>query len=69
LSQDLFSFEPYGLMVRRNDADFRLVAYRAIAQIYRTGQFQSLFEKWFAAVGIKPSPVLVAMYKLQAIPE
>ncbi len=69
LSQDLFSFEPYGLMVRRNDADFRLVANRAIAQIYRTGQFQSLFEKWFAAVGIKPSPVLVAMYKLQAIPE
>lgn len=69
LSQDLFSFEPYGLMVRRNDADFRLVANRVIAKLYRTGQFQALFEKWFAAVGIEPSPVLIAMYKLQAMPE
>lgn len=69
LSQDLYSFEPYGLMLRRNDADFRLVANRALAELYRTGQFQALFGKWFARVGIEPSPILVAMYSLQAIPE
>lgn len=69
LSQDLYSFEPYGLMMRRNDADFRLVVNRALAKIYRTGQFQPLFGKWFARVGIEPSPVLIAMYSLQAIPE
>ena len=69
ISKDLYSFEPYGLMTRRNDASFRLVANRALARLYRTGQFQSLFGKWFASVGIEPSPVLVAMYSLQAIPE
>jgi len=68
LSQDLFSFEPYGLMVRRNDAAFRLVANRAIAGLYRSGQVQAYFGKWFARVGIEPSPVLIAMYQLQAIP-
>jgi len=69
LSKDLYSFEPYGLMMRRNDADFRLIVNSALAKIYRTGQFQSLFGKWFTRVGIEPSPVLIAMYKLQAIPE
>jgi len=69
LSQDLYSFEPYGLMLRRNDADFRLVANRSLAQIYRTGQYRQLFERWFGTVGLKPSPVLAAMYRMEALPE
>ena len=69
LAEGLFSFEPYGLMTRRNDADFRLVVNRALARLYRSGEFQGLFGKWFARVGIEPSPVLIAMYSLQAIPE
>jgi ABC-type amino acid transport substrate-binding protein len=69
LSHDLFSYEPYAFMVRRNDADFRLVADRAIAQIYRSGQIEQLYQRWFGQVGVKPSPVLGAMYVLQALPE
>jgi ABC-type amino acid transport substrate-binding protein len=69
LSEDLFSFEPYGLGVRRDDAAFRLIANRSLAQIYRSGQFKALFNKWFGKVGLRPSPVLVAMYQLQALPE
>lgn len=69
LAQDLYSFEPYGLMLRRNDADFRLVANRSLAQIYRTGQYQQLYERWFGSVGLKPSPVLAAMYRMEALPE
>lgn len=69
LSEDLFSFEPYAFMVRRDDPDFRLMANRSLAQIYRSGQFQPLFNKWFGSVGVRPSPVLAAMYKLQALPE
>ena len=64
-----YSFEPYGLMLRRNDADFRLVANRSIAQIYRTGQYRQLFQRWFGQVGLKPSPVLAAMYQMEALPE
>ena len=69
LAHDLFSFEPYAFMVRRNDADFRLVANRALAQIYRSGQIEQLYQRWFGQVGVKPSPVLGAMYVLQALPE
>ena len=69
LGRDLFSFEPYGLVVRRNDADFRLVANRAIAQLYRSGQIEDLFNRWFGQVGLQPTPVLRAMYLLEALPE
>ena len=69
LSEDIFSFEPYGLSLRRNDADFRLLANRSLSQIYRTGQFKTLFNKWFGRVGLRPSPILAAMYQLQALPE
>ena len=50
LARDLFSFEPYAFMVRRNDADFRLVADRALAQIYRSGQIEQLYQGQEAAV-------------------
>jgi ABC-type amino acid transport substrate-binding protein len=69
LSRDLFSFEPYALVVRRNDADFRLVADRALAQLYRSGQIEQIYNRWFGQVGVRPSPVLSAMYILQALPE
>jgi glutamate/aspartate transport system substrate-binding protein len=69
LSQELFSFEPYALVVRRNDADFRLVADRALAQLYRSGQIEQMYGKWFGQAGLRPPPVLSAMYILQALPE
>ena len=34
-ADELFSFEPYAMMVQRNDADFRLVTNREIAQLYQ----------------------------------
>ncbi len=69
LARELFSYEPYAFVVRRNDADFRLVANRALAQVYRTGQIEQLYGRWFGQAGIKPSPVLTAMYGLQSLPE
>ena len=69
LSRELFSYEPYAFVVRRDDSDFRLVANRALAQIYRTGQIEQLYSRWFGQAGIKPSPVLTAMYALQSLPE
>ena len=68
LTRDLFSYEPYGFMVRRNDADFRLVADRALAKIYRDG-IERLYMLWFGTAGIRPSGVLTAVYTLGALPE
>jgi len=69
LVSETFSYEPYGLVVRRNDADFRLVANKALVQIYRSGQHIQIFNKWIGRIGIKPPPILVAMYQLNTLPE
>jgi glutamate/aspartate transport system substrate-binding protein len=66
---ELFSFEPYAMMVRRNDADFRLVVNRAIVQLFRTGEHAQLFQTWIGSFGIKPAPLLLAMYQVQTLTE
>jgi ABC-type amino acid transport substrate-binding protein len=66
---ELFSYEPYALMVRRDDADFRLVVNRAIAQMFRSGQFAQVYQTWIGNAGVQPSPMLVAMYQIQSLAE
>ena len=69
LSEELFSYEPYGMMLRRNDADFRLVANGALVQLYSSGQHIPIYNKWIGRIGVQPPPVLVAMYQLNTLPE
>lgn len=64
----IFSYEPYGFMVRRNDAAFRLAVNRALAEIYRSGGIMPIYERWFAGFG-KPSPAILSMYLLNGLPE
>jgi ABC-type amino acid transport substrate-binding protein len=64
----LFSYEPYGFMVRRNDGAFRLAVNRALAGIYRSGEIHSIYERWFGAFG-KPTQAIQAMYLLNGLPE
>jgi ABC-type amino acid transport substrate-binding protein len=68
LANVLFSYEPYGLMVRRNDGAFRLAVNRALAELYRSGGFVPIYERWFGAFG-KPTPAIQAMYMLNGLPE
>lgn len=69
LVNETFSFEPYALVVRRNDADFRLVANRALAQLFRSNQHIPIYDKWIGRIGIVPPTMLIAMYQLGALPE
>lgn len=62
-----FSYEPYGLMFRRGQADFRAGVTRALAQVYRSPQLPDLFARWFAAIGGKPSPLLETMFILNGL--
>jgi glutamate/aspartate transport system substrate-binding protein len=68
LSPQLFSYEPYGLMLRRGDADFRLAANRALSRLYRSQDIVRIYEKWFGDMG-KPSAALILMYAITAVPE
>lgn len=64
----LFSYEPYGFMVRRNDAAFRLVVNRTLAGLYRSGEVLEIYDRWFGAFG-KPSQAMQAIYMLNGLPE
>jgi glutamate/aspartate transport system substrate-binding protein len=65
---DFLSYEPYGLMLRRNDPAFRLAVNRALAQIYRSGEIVPIYNRWFGEWG-PPSRLLGAMYLLNSVPE
>ncbi len=69
LSEELFSFEPFALAVTRGDADFQLVADRALSRLNRSGQIATIYRKWFRRFGEKPPIVLKALYQLNATPE
>jgi ABC-type amino acid transport substrate-binding protein len=68
LANVLFSYEPYGFMLRRNDAAFRLAVNRALAGLYRSGGIVSIYDRWFGAFG-KPTQAIQAMYLLNGLPE
>jgi len=68
LARNAFSYEPYGLMVRRNDSSFRLVVNRALSELYRSGAILQVYERWFGALGA-PGEALQAMYLLNGLPD
>jgi ABC-type amino acid transport substrate-binding protein len=63
-----FSVEPYALTLPRGEHDLRLAVNRALARLYRSGEIQSVFDRWLGPLG-SPSMLLAALYYLQSIPE
>jgi len=68
LLPDELSFEPYGIVLPRGDAAFRLAVNTGLAQIYSSGEIVEIFGRWFRTFG-EPGPVIKALYILGAIPE
>ena len=67
LDQDL-GYEPYAIVLPRNDASLRLAVNRALAGIYASDSIVEVFRRAFGP-DAKPSPALVLMYGLNAYPE
>ncbi len=68
LSKQLFSFEPFALAIPRGDADFQLVADRALSQLNRSGEVLAVYQKWFSSFGKEPPDMVKALYQLNATP-
>jgi ABC-type amino acid transport substrate-binding protein len=66
---DLFSYEPFALAVRRNDADFRLIADRVISDLYRSREILKTYDKWVGKFTSQRTSAFEALIKLGAIPE
>lgn len=60
---DDYSYEPYAIVLPRGDADFRLVVNRALVGLYRSGDIDPIFRRWFGALG-EPGQLLHAMFYL-----
>jgi ABC-type amino acid transport substrate-binding protein len=67
IDEDL-SYEPYGLVLPRGDADFRLAVNRVLAAIYRSGEITAVYGRWLGPLG-KPTAPLVALYLLNSYSE
>ena len=73
---DYLSYDPYGIMFRKNDADFAIVANRALSALMRSGEINKIYDKWFIGklpsgetIGMPMSPLLKVGFQLQALPE
>ncbi len=62
------SYEPYALMLRRGDPEFRLAVNRTLARLYRTGEVLEIYHRWFGQWG-DPSPLTLGMYAVEGLPE
>lgn len=69
ITRDVFSLEPYALMLPRGDTEFRLVTDRALAGVYRGARILRLYQDWFGRYGEPMSPVLKALYEFEAVAE
>jgi glutamate/aspartate transport system substrate-binding protein len=52
IGTESYSVEPYGAMIPKDDAAFKKVADTATANLYKSGQINAIYEKWFQ----KPIP-------------
>ena len=69
MTRSALSFEPYAMMVPRGDTEFRLLADRALASIFRGARVRRIYQNWFGRFGEPLSPVVEAMYQFQAVGE
>jgi glutamate/aspartate transport system substrate-binding protein len=52
ISPEALSVEPYGIMVRKGDDAFKKVVDAAMTNVYKSGQINAIYGKWF----LKPVP-------------
>jgi ABC-type amino acid transport substrate-binding protein len=69
IDSNVYSFEPFALAVRRNDAAFRLVADREISALYRSRKILDIYDKWIGKYTGQRLPLFEAMIKLNSTPE
>jgi len=52
-----YTYEPYGMAMRKNDSDFRQVVNVALMEAIEGGEYFKLYEKWFGLKSEVPYPL------------
>lgn len=69
---DFYSYEPYGMALRKGDADFRAVVNNGLMEGIESGKFFEIYDRWFGAKGELPypmSPQVRSFMLLQVVPK
>lgn len=66
---DFLSYDPYAIMVRRDDSAFELIGKRTISGLFRSGEINQIYDKWFEPLGVGRTELLNAAFQIQALPE
>ena len=66
------SYDPYGLMVPRNDSTYRRLGTVLLADLMRSGEMQKIYDKWFnpgpTKINMPISATLKVAFEIQALP-
>lgn len=66
------SYDPYGIMVPRDDSTYRLIGNTMLADMMRSGEMQKLYDKWFnpgpTNINMPASDTLKKAFEIQALP-
>lgn len=65
----LLSYDPYAILIRRDDLAFRLVGNRALAELFRSGDIKAIYDKWLLPINMPMSDMLKTVFSAQAVPE
>jgi len=66
------SYDPYGIMVPRDDSAYRRLGTVVIADMMRSGELQKIYDKWFnpgpTNINMPASETLQKAFEIQALP-
>ena len=54
---DFYTYEPYGMAMRKNDSDFRAVVNNALMDAIEDGEYFKIYDKWFGPKSDTPYPL------------
>src|SRR3989441_9640003 len=54
---DFYSYEPYGMAMRKNESDFRHLVNVGLMEAIEAGKYFEIYEKWFGPKGEVPYPL------------
>ena len=69
---EFYSYEPYGMALRKGDSDFRAIVNSGLMEAIDSGRFFEIYEKWFGPKGELPYPLTPEIKKFiiyQSVPK
>lgn len=66
---DEYGYSPQGFMVPKNNPAFLWAVNKAMAAMFRSGEAEALFTKWFGPYGLQVSPKLRAAWETAELPD